>query len=276
MTQETVQRTPSPNWDALHRAQALQRSLRLLKPGTPRLHAHAVVQVSHFPLWEPTSICFDWVGWRLYEPEVILQRRDLGKLKQRWQDDAGNLPSVRRTDSRLELGESRFLSTYGKGSWIEHVVDLTIAIEALLAPRGEGELSYRLATRAAHLLGRRGEPDQRVHKIVKTMYDVRSKTVHGTPSDESLHSKWLSKISNRPYRWVEGTFKLVVPATEEARSVVRSLIVGCRQIAESQGKAAAIRWPLPDDFEYQMMDIRRRRAWQRFFPPRLAADWEEG
>ena len=274
VTQETVPREPFPHWDARHRAQALEQSLRLLKAGTPRLHAHAVVHVSHSPLWEPTAICFDFMSTRMYEPEVPLERRDVRKVKQLWRDDIANWPRVRRSDSRLDLAQGRFLSTYGDGSWIEHVVDLTIAIEALAAPRGEGELSYRLATRTAHLLGRSGEPDQRAYTIVRTMYDARSKTVHGTPGNESLHGKWLSRISGKPYRWEEGTYKLVVPAIEEARSVVRALVVGCRHIAETQGARANIRWPLPDDFEEQMMDVKRRRAWQRFYPPRLIASTE--
>ncbi len=275
VTQETVSRRPLPSsWTASRRNQALEHSLRLVKPGTPRLHAHATVQVSKFPLWQPIAFCFDWGPAKLGEPEVIIERRDARQVKRLWQADIHNPNDALRPEPRLELAQSRFFSSYGQGWWMDHILDLTIAIEALVSPADEKELSYRLAARAALLLGKKGEADPDVYIIVKTMYDARSKTVHGTPVDEKDHGKWLSKISRRPYQWPDSILNVIAPAIDQARSVVRSLVIGCRRLAESTVNPPGIRWPLPDDFEYQMMDAIKRRTWQKCFPSRLVTPEE--
>jgi len=62
----------------------------------------------------------------------------------------------------------------------EQLVDLLIAAEALfLSDVGSGELTYRLATRAAFFLAERPDERREVSDLFKRAYSQRSKLVHG-------------------------------------------------------------------------------------------------
>ena len=53
-----------------------------------------------------------------------------------------------------------------------------IALETMILPTMEGELSYRLRLRVAHLLGRTPESRERIAADVSHLYGVRSRIVH--------------------------------------------------------------------------------------------------
>lgn len=60
----------------------------------------------------------------------------------------------------------------------QKLIDLVIALETLFSPRKEGELRFRIAQRAAILLGKDAEERKSLMKFFKTVYDARSQIVH--------------------------------------------------------------------------------------------------
>ena len=84
---------------------------------------------------------------------------------------------------RLELGLARLVSSVRRGRerfWLEdRILDVAVALEVLYE-LDRSELTYKLSTRAAYLLGD-GRPNRRVDifKAVKDLYGIRSGIVHG-------------------------------------------------------------------------------------------------
>jgi len=58
-------------------------------------------------------------------------------------------------------------------------IDGCISLEALLGDNHSGEISYKIALRAALLLGGETQRKQHIRKAVKAFYVLRSKSVHG-------------------------------------------------------------------------------------------------
>lgn len=66
----------------------------------------------------------------------------------------------------------------------EQLLDLTIALEALLLTGGErSELTYRLGIRAARLLGTSADSRRGIFDVLRDLYAVRSKLAHGSTLD---------------------------------------------------------------------------------------------
>lgn len=61
----------------------------------------------------------------------------------------------------------------------DKAIEASICLEALLGDRDTQELTYKLALRAALLLGLNLEQKERIRRDVKQLYGLRSRTVHG-------------------------------------------------------------------------------------------------
>ena len=74
-----------------------------------------------------------------------------------------------------------------KRSWIDKIIDLGIAFEALYVPDGgSGEIRFRLAVRAAWHLGKDKEDRNKLLQKFKQIYDCRSNAVHSGKLDERV------------------------------------------------------------------------------------------
>jgi hypothetical protein len=82
------------------------------------------------------------------------------------------------TFPKLRLALSYFNASFGQKPRENQVIDLFICLEALLLQEND-ELTFRLATRAANLLGADASERKRVFAEVKEFYNLRSKIVHG-------------------------------------------------------------------------------------------------
>lgn len=248
------------------RGLALVGAVRLLKPGVPRLHCHANGQLSSFRFERPS-------GWGDLEGEPIgnekeaaIESKDIPRVRALWKD---LLPRYQRRwafatrEPRIDIPLRRFGRAYENTWWLDRVVDLTVAIEALIGPSDQQELRHRVALRAAHLLGSRGNPSQVVYECVRTMYDARSTMVHGRRADEKQQAKWLSTLSGLEYDYNRGIYPLIEPALETAREIVSRLIRGCMKLASESAPQPS--WPLPDDFDRLILEPSERRLWQRKF-----------
>jgi hypothetical protein len=79
---------------------------------------------------------------------------------------------------KLRLALTYFNASFGRKPRENQVIDLFICLEALLLQEND-ELTFRLATRAANLLGPDASERRRVFAEVKDFYNLRSKIVHG-------------------------------------------------------------------------------------------------
>jgi len=61
----------------------------------------------------------------------------------------------------------------------DRLLDIFMALEALVLPDSGGELSFRLATRMAKFLGQDKKDHVRIYKLILKAYGLRSKVIHG-------------------------------------------------------------------------------------------------
>jgi len=249
------------------RGLALVEAVRLLKAGVPRLHCHASGQLSGWRFERP-------LGWEdpegdlvLAEREAVVESKDTRRVRALWKELLTRRErrrwGLRAERDGIDIALGRFSRAYENTGWLDRIVDLTIAMEALISPDDQRELRHRIALRAAHLLGSGGNSSTTVYQCVRKMYDARSKIVHGGGPDEKEQARWLSALSGLEYDPNEDIYPLVEAALEASREIVRRLIRGCMTLAEKRDPDP--RWPLPDDFDQLMLEISPRRLWQREF-----------
>jgi hypothetical protein len=97
-------------------------------------------------------------------------------------------PSVR-------VAARRLLTSYDRDTDEDRIVDLSIALEAILGS-GFSETVHRISLRAAALLSLAGWANSKTtYNAMKSMYGYRSRVVHGTPGP---HKQDLLKIDGVP------------------------------------------------------------------------------
>jgi malate synthase len=80
--------------------------------------------------------------------------------------------------SELIIALRRFSMAMNRDVVADKLLDLMVSAEALFL-EGSAELNYRLAVRAAALLGKDSAEKESIYKFFKEMYKIRSKLVHG-------------------------------------------------------------------------------------------------
>lgn len=81
----------------------------------------------------------------------------------------------------LSLALRAFNGSFRRSTWLDRVIDLAVALEALFA-RGEQEITHKAATRAALIAARDAEEAKRIYATVREFYGLRSAIVHAIPS----------------------------------------------------------------------------------------------
>ena len=103
------------------------------------------------------------------------------------------LRELTRDNQQLGLALGRFEACSEIKNPSDEVVDLFTCLEALLLEQEEG-LSFRLALRAANLIGDPAESRSLLYKKLRDLYALRSKIVHGG----RLNSKQLERFAEVP------------------------------------------------------------------------------
>lgn len=148
--------------------------LHLLQEGSVHTSAVFSEQTSWTPYSRMISIDFPQINPVTDLPRFVLRKSDSRKVKSLW--NYLNTPNV----MKLETPLSRFASTYVKETDEERIIDCFIALESLFLRDTSNELSYRLALRAAALLGGRDSSRrEQVFETLRLAYEVRSFIVHG-------------------------------------------------------------------------------------------------
>ncbi len=80
-----------------------------------------------------------------------------------------------------EIALSRFLSAHGNRTPTDSLIDLVVALEAVLLPReSDGELSFRFALFGSFACGAVNAERPELYTQFKRIYETRSKIVHGS------------------------------------------------------------------------------------------------
>jgi hypothetical protein len=123
--------------------------------------------------WAPTpSIVLDpWFPEITLDQTVLSELSNLGPII----PQPGNAPDL------LELVIRYYQASFTRSVWEDRIVDLAICLEALFS-RGDGEITHKVATRCALLLGGDKEDSIRLADTVRHLYAVRSDIVHAESS----------------------------------------------------------------------------------------------
>ena len=105
--------------------------------------------------------------------------------------------------TRLELGLARLVSSIRRGRgrfWLEdRVLDVAVALEVLYGLEG-GELTHKLSTRAAYLLGNASTQKRvDVFGAVNDLYAARSRIVHGRRRMDRVKREHAQKVAERGF-----------------------------------------------------------------------------
>lgn len=241
-------------------------AIRLTKPGTPSLHCFAEFQRSYFPVRTPLAHCNREHYSGLHEKETVLERSDFQNIRNLWRelmDTRYKDPRpMRYSSSILNIALGRFSMSYELQSWLENMVDLTIALEALFGPEDNQELSHRIALRCAWLLNIDEDvTNNRTYKKVRTMYDIRSSVVHGKKPKKNKIRKWIQTLSEVTYDETKSHAEQVEVALESARDIVRETIRACMKL--SKLGTSGPHFPFPSKFDEHIITAGQQRIWQK-------------
>ena len=111
-----------------------------------------------------------------------LLETEVDDLREFWQDFRNKRQKGKLDDLKIALG--RFNSSYGEGPE-DRLLDQMIALESLYLGE-EQELKYKLALRAAFLLGIEEEERKQIFENLGKAYKARSRIVHGEERPANL------------------------------------------------------------------------------------------
>ena len=80
----------------------------------------------------------------------------------------------------IGMAKHKFAMSYHAHSWDEQLVDLATALEAALSGTATTDVVLRLKTRASALLATENDPAGAIFKDIGTLYDLRSRLIHGS------------------------------------------------------------------------------------------------
>jgi hypothetical protein len=124
----------------------------------------------------------DWaVPQELYE----LQSSELPTFGH-WQQRVTQALRGSGVKEKLLVATHFYSRTYGHHWAPGQIIDLCTCLESLLLKKG-GELTFRVATRAANLIGSDGQKRKEIYTDIKNFYDLRSQVVHGEVLREKEH-----------------------------------------------------------------------------------------
>ncbi len=111
----------------------------------------------------------------------------------------------------------------------ESILDFVIALEATLGYRLKSEISHRLASRGAYLLGTDPATRERYYCIFKALYHIRSRIAHGDIATAKVPEFFVEAITTLDYwkgDWSKETdlFK-VRHIADVARQVTRQILI---------------------------------------------------
>lgn len=206
--------------DARHRAERVLLALRLFKAG--RVGTSGSFEYTRSldaPVSPVTWTLGPFFGWHAGEPYVLTDE-ELPRFDEFWSafDKVHARPVISGALRRFTFAANRSLPD-------DEIVDLMIAAESLflseMDEKYRGELRFRLATRAAFLLGTTPAERVRLFKFMGRAYDARSVIVHGgVLSQEGLRR--LNGVSRSVHEFADDLEGALRAALQRAIGVLTS------------------------------------------------------
>lgn len=178
--------------------------------------------------------------------------------------------NVRRTYDFLENMQepgyfstalNRFANSYRVINIEQNIVDLIVALEAMIGVRSE-ELKRRLATNVAFLLGKNDSQRSDIYKKVSIAYNIRNSIVHGRKDQESsIRSeleKFFPKLKGKP---ANETINFLRWFSEELQKIVREVLNA--YIYGRLQKPPTNWFSKESDYEFLLFDSLQRSKIQR-------------
>jgi hypothetical protein len=165
-----------------------------------------------------------------------------------------------------------FSRAFVERTWPEQLIDLATALEALLSGTAKEDLTLRLRVRAAALLATDDDPGSTVFRDVRTLYDMRSRLVHGTNIKRKDVIKFARAMSTVPETDMHGL--AVAQAVDRARDLVRRALLARLCLASGDEPE----WPLTGDtpVDELLADDSERARWRSVWQQKMAkvgASW---
>lgn len=115
-----------------------------------------------------------------------------------------------RSNRLMQLALRRVLVAGARERVEDRLVDLVVALEALMAGGAKDSLSYRLKIRAAILL--RGTRDlEKLMRLVSVIYDVRSAVVHGSSNRKDTDPETVRSAAVGAEELVKDVLSVLLP-----------------------------------------------------------------
>jgi hypothetical protein len=167
----------------------------------------------------------------------------------------------------FEVALSMFSRSYRNGSEYEHLVDLATGLEAALigSETSTESVTLRLRTRSATLLATGADPAGAIYKDLGTLYELRSKLVHGGRLREREITKLMGGIST-VVDISEGWLFTLASCVDRLRDLLRRSILARLMLAEPDAM-----WSLGEDkgVDAALADDRLRASWREGWHSRL-------
>lgn len=199
-------------------ARRVVTALRLVKEGSVGYREIAAESIIWTPLKHTFGSTYS-VRPYLRNDEYQIRSQERRQVVRMW------LLLERPFPEYLRVAIDRFNQSYMERQWVDAIVELAIAIEALFV-RQQQELSLRFRTFPALFLARSADRRLRISAFLGAAYSVRSRTVHGGSPPQSI------PVDGKSYR------------TDELARILRRIVAACivaalawntRDIAEPRG-----------------------------------------
>ncbi|MDO9333244.1 MAG: HEPN domain-containing protein [Dehalococcoidales bacterium] len=156
---------------------------------------------------------------------------------------------------------NRFSDSYRVRNIEQNIVDLIVALEAMMGVKSE-ELKRRLATNVAFLLGINDSQRNDIYKMVSIAYDIRSTIVHGTKNQaQNVRSRlenYFPELKGKPSGETNNFLNQFIRKLQViVRAVLNAYIYG-------RLRKPPIQWfSKEEDYQFLPFDSKQRSEIQR-------------
>jgi hypothetical protein len=265
----TVGHTPFEIVSVTNEADSLIAAARLLTNATVVRNGTVIGQSQRLPVHQGSRQIEanhdHLIVWRPFQ----LSEEALGPLlaMKRWLST-----TLGRDEPRshvMSVATGRFHGALDRQFWDQQLLELAIGLEAaLLGGDKEGEITYRLRTRAAALLTTDEESPERVFDEIGALYEMRSNLVHGTPTGDRHRRRLLSAMQSSQASELMGErFAVIV---DRARDLLRRAIIA--RLFLSEGARPLWPWSTPRGFsvDRELLNPGTAQEWRTFVQGRAA------